>query len=164
MKLKLVVDSAVCCGCLSCVTNCAQHHDGHAAAASARIEVELEPFSGLHRIVHCHHCDEPECAAVCPQGAIQPPETGPGLVVDLELCIDCHQCIEACPHGAMRHNPFAGHVIKCDLCGGEPRCVQSCFTGALWIEREQPDPPPRPDKLQSRYFWLERTPRRGGGR
>ena len=153
MTRKLIVDNMVCCGCLSCMINCAQHHDGHASPESARIEVDLEPFSGTHGIIHCQQCQPADCQDSCPQGAIELSDDGDYYVVDPELCIDCHMCVDACPHGAMRVNPFTDRVIKCDLCEGDPVCVRSCFTGALWVGPPGEGPP---DKRVSRYFHLER--------
>ena len=46
-------------------------------------------------------------------------------------------CIVACPFGNMLWDDAYSCVQKCDLCGGEPRCVPFCPTGALQIvERE----------------------------
>ncbi|MFC1853035.1 4Fe-4S dicluster domain-containing protein [candidate division CSSED10-310 bacterium] len=153
MKKKLIVDNTVCCGCLSCMTNCSQYHDSHASPESARIKVNLEPFSGVHTIIYCQQCDEAECHQNCPQGAISLSETGNYYEVDYQLCVDCHTCIEVCPYGAMFYNPFRERVMKCDLCHGDPICAQSCFSGALWYGAGDEE---QPDKLVSRYFFLEK--------
>ena len=31
----------------------------------------------------------------------------------------------------MNYNPSTGKVIKCDLCGGDPKCVTACPTQAI---------------------------------
>jgi ferredoxin len=40
----------------------------------------------------------------------------------------------ACPFGALFH--FENEVYHCDLCGGEPRCVRLCSTGAIEIDHD----------------------------
>jgi len=158
MKKSLIVDNTVCSGCLSCMINCSQFHEGFASLESARIKIELEPFSGVHKIRYCQQCEKAECAENCPQGAISYDEEVHCYVVDYELCIDCRTCVDVCPHGAMFYDPVRERVIKCDLCGGEPNCVDSCFTGALWWGEDETKPP---DKLTSRYFLAEQRNEEG---
>jgi Fe-S-cluster-containing hydrogenase component 2 len=37
----------------------------------------------------------------------------------------------ACPLGGVVVNREEGHVVKCDLCGGDPICVKFCGYGAI---------------------------------
>ena len=37
----------------------------------------------------------------------------------------------ACPFGNIHFDDERGAAIKCELCGGNPRCVEYCPTGAL---------------------------------
>jgi Fe-S-cluster-containing dehydrogenase component len=37
----------------------------------------------------------------------------------------------AWPYGTINYNSSTGKVIKCDLCGGDPVCVDACPTGAI---------------------------------
>ena len=47
-------------------------------------------------------------------------------------------CVAACPFGNMLWDDVYHCVQKCDLCGGEPRCVPFCPTGAIaWVEGQQ---------------------------
>ncbi|MBN2381696.1 4Fe-4S dicluster domain-containing protein [bacterium] len=152
-KPRFLVDETLCCGCLSCMINCAQVHAGVASPVESRIKVLLKPFEGTHRITYCHQCDPAECAENCPSGAIQHDETGTYYRVDYQLCIDCRTCVEVCPYGAMIVSPSLEKIIKCELCSGsEPVCVQSCFTGALWFGSIED----HPDPLTSRSFGRER--------
>jgi Fe-S-cluster-containing hydrogenase component 2 len=69
----------------------------------------------------------------CPEGAIsREPEIG-HLIVDYARCTGCQACIEACPLDAMFWNPISERAIKCELCDGDPQCVQACAAGALTI-------------------------------
>ena len=43
----------------------------------------------------------------------------------------CKVCTIACPFGTVNYNSDTGKVVKCDLCGGDPRCVPFCPTGAI---------------------------------
>ena len=153
MKKALIVDNIICSGCMSCMTNCSQFHDGYACFVSSRIKVELEPFTGVHKILYCHQCEEAECAENCPEGAISFEEDLNCYIVDYGICIECQTCIDVCPHEAMFFDSNQEKVIKCDLCSGHPNCVDSCFTGALWygVEGEE-----APDKMASRYFLAEK--------
>jgi len=153
MKKKvLIVDNTACSGCMSCAINCSQFHEGSVCIDSSRLRIELEPFTGVHRIIYCRQCEDAECAANCPTGAINFDEENNCYIVDYEVCIGCQTCVDSCPYGAMFYDPNNENVIKCDLCGGEPNCVASCFTKALWYGVEGED---LPDKLSSRYFHAE---------
>jgi Fe-S-cluster-containing dehydrogenase component len=48
-----------------------------------------------------------------------------------DRCISCRYCVAACPFGNMLWDETYDVVQKCDLCGGEPKCVPFCPTGAL---------------------------------
>jgi Fe-S-cluster-containing hydrogenase component 2 len=148
-KRYLIVDNTICSGCMSCVINCSQFHEGHPSPESSRIKVELEPFVGTHRIIYCHQCEDAECAANCPQSAIQYNEEIGAYVIDQELCIQCLTCVDSCLHQAVFEDIITGKVIKCDYCDGDPTCVKSCFTKALWFDTDEENVP---DKLSTRYF------------
>ncbi len=50
------------------------------------------------------------------------------VVIDEQKCIGCKQCVQACPFGAIQMHPVTKKAIKCDLCGGKPKCVEICRT------------------------------------
>ena len=54
------------------------------------------------------------------------------IVVNKEDCIRCGACQGTCPTAAIEVTPE--DVIYCDICGGEPKCVATCPTGALKLE------------------------------
>ena len=75
---------------------------------------------------------EPACAEVCPVDALKPdPDFGGVTTVDIEKCIGCKNCVEACPYGYIRLDDDICSAIKCDLCNGTPKCVQMCMAEAL---------------------------------
>ena len=51
------------------------------------------------------------------------------IVVNKEGCIRCGACQGTCPTDAIAVSPE--DVIYCDLCSGEPKCVEICPQGAL---------------------------------
>jgi len=75
----------------------------------------------------------------CPvDGAmIVDPKTGARLIVESK-CIGCGECAKMCPFNAEGDiiflNAKKGAYVKCDLCGGEPKCVEFCATGALELK------------------------------
>jgi Fe-S-cluster-containing dehydrogenase component len=61
-------------------------------------------------------------------------ETGV-VMVNFELCVRCKSCIEACPYDAIWYNEAADKILKCDTCGGKPKCVMWCPVECLKLER-----------------------------
>ncbi len=157
MTKHLIVDNLVCSGCMSCMINCSQFHEGYSSHESARIKVTLEPFLGIHEIAYCHQCDDAECAVNCPSGAISFNEENGSYEIDYDLCIQCLTCVDTCPFEAVFFDKLLERIIKCNLCKGEPNCVKSCFTGALLFKDDDKEH----DKLTSRYFLEEKLKRRG---
>ena len=132
----LVVEAERCTGCGLCEMACSLQHQGVCSPALSRIQVLRREELGLSLPVVCMQCTDAPCAAVCPVGAIaRDPASGAWLIQEA-LCIGCRLCIAACPLGAISFAPAAteGQVLKCDLCGGDPRCVRFCGTQALgWV-------------------------------
>ena len=50
-------------------------------------------------------------------------------------CTGCGACADACPFNTegmiVRLDEKAGVCVKCDLCGGAPKCAEVCPTDAL---------------------------------
>jgi molybdopterin-containing oxidoreductase family iron-sulfur binding subunit len=118
------------------------------------LELENEP---LDRILFaryaCMHCDDPPCAAACPEHAIYKRPDGI-VLIDQEKCKGHGECMAACPYGVIDRNPDAdyfqkekmpfegtpgahrthpsGRASTCTLCahridlGKEPACVAGC--------------------------------------
>ena len=133
-QIRIRVKTDLCSGCLSCMTTCSMTNESYASLTGSRVQIELSPFGGEHRITICKQCKKAFCAEACPVGAISRHDDG-YMVVDYDLCTACKSCIDACPFHAMFWNPIAEKVIKCEQCHGEPQCVEACPTGALAIQK-----------------------------
>ena len=79
----------------------------------------------------CRHCTSPPCAKECPVGAISRDDEKGIVSINADECINCHECVAACPFSAIRVDPDTGETFKCDQCGGAPECVEWCPTGAI---------------------------------
>ncbi len=135
MPYTVAHDSEKCDGCLSCVSACADTHDG---VANCRILQTGKAFVYFS----CMQCKKPQCAAVCPTGAMRR-EKDVVFVVE-ELCVGCVNCVYACPWGVPEFNPNTGKINKCDLCkdrvsaGEKPHCVAACPNEALAVKEVKP--------------------------
>jgi Fe-S-cluster-containing hydrogenase component 2 len=75
--------------------------------------------------VMCLQCEDAACMEVCPVGAIFRDENG-AVVTDPEKCVGCKMCISACLLGNISYNAVEQKIVKCNLCGGDPRCAKYC--------------------------------------
>jgi len=104
--------------------------------ARARLQIVKDEITGVDYPVICRHCDKPKCMEACRFGAIKRDAETNAVLIDHALCVGCRNCLSACPFGAIRIDPKTGDVVKCDLCGGEPRCAKMCKQGAImYVEK-----------------------------
>jgi formate dehydrogenase iron-sulfur subunit len=160
----VVVDSRRCIGCRGCQIACKAWNKLPAEKTTVSGSEFTSPsyFSAITwKIVHfkeigeydssqdgtgglkwrmladnCKHCIEPACVEVCPSGAMWKRSDGP-VLYDVDRCIGCGYCEEACPWGIPHFDENLKAIRKCTMCfdridqGLEPACVQTCPTGAL---------------------------------
>lgn len=126
----ITLDLARCSGCRRCEVNCSFFHSGKISRNSARIKVVQIEAEGIDFPVVCQHCEERYCIK-CPESAIQIDSLGQ-VIVSATLCTSCGVCETLCPIGAIELYQGIPHV--CDLCGGDPRCVQECTLNAIIFE------------------------------
>ena len=159
----LLVDVKKCQGCASCMLACSLVHEGVESLSLSRIQIiqnSFESFPDDIAIEQCRQCVDPPCVAACPADALTAdPKFGNVRKVDMEKCIGCGSCVEACPYTPSRSQlhpaeRFEGEdkAHKCDLCsvtpyhwdeaGGGPNgkqaCVEVCPVGAIKFTREIP--------------------------
>lgn len=119
-------DPGRCDRCAKCEAAC---REAHAGMSGIRVAA---PCSGVVMAnSSCRQCDTPMCQLFCPAGAIVPTGIQGVCAVDTDKCIGCGMCSMGCPDGAIEWDFQRGLSFKCDLCGGKPRCVDACPTGAL---------------------------------
>ncbi|MBW2031667.1 MAG: 4Fe-4S dicluster domain-containing protein, partial [Deltaproteobacteria bacterium] len=101
-----------------------------------RKQIDVNGVSLFYQPGNCMQCDEPSCIAACPvPGATYKSKDGL-VLIDPKICINCGNCVSACPYGARYRHPLRHVADKCDFCrerikkGLEPACVKVCPTRA----------------------------------
>jgi Fe-S-cluster-containing dehydrogenase component len=85
----------------------------------------------------CDFCEEPACAAVCPTDALIT-VAGGGVDVMEGKCIGCGKCNEVCKNHVIKLREDPPEPLVCDLCGGNPVCVDICPMQAILYENDKP--------------------------
>lgn len=142
MIYKVTVERCIACG--KCELACAFAHGSEGKPSKTRINI-FKRGPELGTPVVCFQCDDAACAAACPtQALVRNEETG---AIDMvrDRCILCRLCVAACPFGNMLWDETYHLVQKCDLCGGDPKCVPFCPTKALdYVPAEEAAKRPEP--------------------
>lgn len=129
----IACDPEKCTGCGICEYACSYEKEKEFNPLKSRIRTaRIDPLTNLS--VACMLCEDAPCVAACPQGALeQSKETGL-IQLDVYTCVarqGCSWCIHSCSFGAISLDPDKKWVLVCDLCGGEPKCVEMCPEEAL---------------------------------
>jgi tetrathionate reductase subunit B len=152
-RFALIIDHEACWGCRACEVACKQEFNTPEGVRLIAIREDgPRPVDGrLHFsffVNACRHCDEPPCAAACPEDAIE--KRGNGIVVlDGDACTGCRICISECPYEAIAFDPEKGIARKCNLChhrvdrGLVPACADNVCL-AHCIHFGDPDDPDKP--------------------
>ncbi|HJX39391.1 MAG TPA: 4Fe-4S dicluster domain-containing protein [Anaerolineae bacterium] len=137
MMDTLNIDAEKCTTCMACELACSFAHEGAFVPTLSRIRVVRFMGEGLSVPIVCVNCARPACVEVCPSGAAYIDRTVPVVRVNEEDCIGCGECVKACPFGAADFNKEKEVALICDLCDGDPVCVEHCIYGALTFEPVQ---------------------------
>jgi Fe-S-cluster-containing dehydrogenase component len=97
---------------------------------SALIVKSLGGFERGFAVVVCRACEDPPCAASCPEGALIVREHG-GVRLLSSKCTGCMICISACSLGAIFWDREKGKPIVCTYCG---ICAKHCPHNVLIVE------------------------------
>ncbi len=119
-----------CIACGKCELACAFAHGTDGRPAATRIHIHRRG-PDLGTPIVCLQCDDPSCLASCPVDALVWSAATGAIEVLRDRCIHCRMCVVACPFGNMVWDEARHEVSKCDLCGGDPKCVPFCPTKAL---------------------------------
>lgn len=131
---KIAVDTTLCSGCKTCEYVCSLSHEGVANPDLSRIRVYQDVLDGYYSEPQpCMQCEAAPCLAACKKGAIYTDSDTGAKVINEEKCVGCGLCVKACPATPKRVNLHISRkkAFKCDLCGGNPRCVSYCPMGAI---------------------------------
>lgn len=144
------IDVSRCVGCRTCTIACADLNNTPIGIYNRTVKAyeggTWEPCTdgtwrpnvfAYYIPIACNECTEPACVAVCPVKAHYKRKEDGLVLVDLQKCIGCGACVQACPYGAPKLNPQIGKVVKCDACvartsrGLAPVCVEACVERAI---------------------------------
>lgn len=120
-----------CDGCKECMLACAQAKGGSDDLLHSRIQLVSAENDASYELAMCRQCGDPKCVLNCPAGALAKRLDTGAIEWDGTRCVNCLLCTVGCAFGGIAFSPAAGHVIKCDMCGGDPACVKACSQGAL---------------------------------
>lgn len=150
-KYSFVIDVAKCENCNNCFLSCKDEHCGNDWPGYT----QAQPLHG-HRWMNiltkergefpfvdvaylpkpCQHCDDAPCIRAG-EGAVVKRDDGI-VLIDPEKARGRKNLVGSCPYGAIWWNDELQVAQKCTLCAHlldsgwrQPRCVQSCPTGAL---------------------------------
>jgi anaerobic carbon-monoxide dehydrogenase iron sulfur subunit len=120
-----------CTGCQLCQAACSLHVFGGYNPGKSMLKIRRMWENLVHVPVVCEQCADPICQRVCPVQAIARDEQTGAVVIDQEKCISCGLCSQYCPLEMIHVELDTNKAYKCDLCGGQPACVQACPVQAL---------------------------------
>ena len=122
-------DPFKCVGCGICEYVCSLRQEKAFRSSVSRIRtVRIYPHRNVS--ITCVLCEEPPCVDACPRDALAQDELGI-VRVDVSKCVGCGLCMEACDFGAITIHPELRVALICNLCDGEPACIEACPEDAL---------------------------------
>jgi carbon-monoxide dehydrogenase iron sulfur subunit len=126
-----------CTGCGMCQMACSLNKIKEINPAKSRIYIQRMVMDGMMVPHICVNCKKPPCIEACRRHAITRDVNTGWVTIDDSRCNNCQLCVGACPYSAIIVTPEK-EVVLCDVCGGEPKCVEICPTGAIvFTERNQ---------------------------
>lgn len=127
----IVIDFEKCSNCRTCEIVCSLRKYGEENPLKSMVHVIRQWENiGVFIPMLCQQCYTPLCKEVCPVKAIEVSENG-AIRVNDEVCIGCKLCFTICPFGGITIDPEEKKILICDLCDGEPACVEACYREAI---------------------------------
>ena len=158
MIASLFIDPSRCIGCRACVHACSECA-GHGGVSMIHLDLVAPGTSVQTAPTVCMHCQDPDCASVCPADAIKTDADGIVHTALAERCIGCGNCALACGFGVPKIDEQKALMQKCDLCydrtslGREPMCSTVCPSGALFFGTAQEIAALRRERPQSTFVF-----------
>jgi Fe-S-cluster-containing dehydrogenase component len=153
-KWNLIIDVAKCEECYNCFLSCkdeyvdndflpyslAQPRHGHRWIDILTKERGQCPLIDVANLpILCMQCDKAPCIRSAKDGAVYKLDNGI-VIIDPIKAKGQRDIVKSCPYGVIWWNEEKDVPQKCNLCAHllaegwkEPRCVQSCPTGAMRI-------------------------------
>lgn len=132
MKKKvLVFEPKKCIGCRLCEGYCAMTHYGVNNPSKSCIRIIRNHEKQLDIAIYCHQCVNPPCVGACKFDALNVDSETGAIVVNEDNCTACRMCIEECPYAVPSIHQDNNIIMICDLCGGDPKCVEICPENAI---------------------------------
>lgn len=131
MAKPVVVDESKCTGCRICEIVCSFAHNKNFNPRRSRISILKDEENGTSIPKVCRQCENPLCIEACPNEAIYRNEKTGMVTVDADKCTGCGTCTTACPFQSIFLDVLTAKAMKCDLCDGNPKCVEFCPRGVL---------------------------------
>ena len=128
MLKTLVAFPERCTGCHRCEMWCSMKHKGVVNIERAAIHV-LRREPSIDDPMVCLQCGT--CLGSCPQDLIKRNTKTGAVEIETKNCTVCGHCVLSCPYGMISMDPIDGHAVKCNLCSGQPECVQHCREKAI---------------------------------
>ena len=123
----LSFDPKLCNGCGDCEKACETRNETISPKSIRMVKND----DGSALVYFCLQCDQPLCKAICSTDSIKFNESYQSYTISDNTCIRCRSCSLICPYDGVFYDNKENKMIKCDLCGGSPRCVKVCKLGAL---------------------------------
>ena len=130
--MKVVfIEQDRCLACRNCERVCSFQDTGGFKREHSNIWVQVDMQERSFFTLTCQQCETAACLLVCPPGALRRDPITEAVVVDESVCVGCRMCVMACPFGCIQFEEKRHVATKCNLCNGDPKCVQNCMAGAL---------------------------------
>ncbi len=131
-RKSMTITPEHCIGCRTCELACAFSHQAGAEFKPAKPRIYIRKTGEECFIpLVCLQCDEAACVSACLFGSMYKIEEAGTVEHDKDRCVGCLACLSACPFGNIVLDDDNFHVLKCDLCNGDPMCARFCPTEAL---------------------------------
>jgi Fe-S-cluster-containing dehydrogenase component len=151
-RYGMVIDISKCIGCYNCFLSCrdefaGNEYKGYSSAQPVEgqnwirvIEKERGQYPEVkvtYTPIPCMHCEDTPCIKMAQNGAVYKRADGI-VIIDPVKAKGQKELISSCPYRVIEWNEREQLPQKCTLCAHmldkgekEPRCVESCPTGAL---------------------------------
>ncbi|ANF22271.1 4Fe-4S dicluster domain-containing protein [Thermococcus piezophilus] len=124
-RIWILITPDKCSGCRLCEIACSLEHEGIIWPEASRIRI-YELLPGVNVPHTCVQCPDYPCVEACNFDALGVNERTGAVLVNEDNCTECGACFLACPGNVPRILPSKRSVVICDLCGGNPKCVEVC--------------------------------------